>query len=209
MKKFAFVFALSFAPCVFGVDGTVLINQSTINTSGGFPYRITQPGSYKLTGNIVAPLNQIAIQISAGYVLLDLNGFNVQCSADQTQSLFAFACISDGTTPTVNVTIRNGTVLATASAASFNFSRIACVGFQFSSRTTIEDLRLQANVTNFGAWGYALGVDSIIRHNILTGEGPNTSCPSLIVENINTSVGAASSGIGCVGVNNIGPFGIF
>ena len=33
----------------FGVDGVVLINQSTVMTSGGFPYVISQPGSYKLS----------------------------------------------------------------------------------------------------------------------------------------------------------------
>jgi hypothetical protein len=32
-------------PCLFAVDGVVLINQSTVLAAGGFPYAISQPGS--------------------------------------------------------------------------------------------------------------------------------------------------------------------
>ena len=66
--------------CAFAVDGVVLINQSTVTAAGGFPYTITQPGSYKLSGNLTPPLNVTAIQISTGNVSLDLNGFTISCS---------------------------------------------------------------------------------------------------------------------------------
>ena len=77
--------------CAFAVDGVVLINQSTVTAAGGFPYTITQPGSYKLSGNLTPPLNVTAIQISTGNVSLDLNGFTISCSFTPPS---AVACVT-------------------------------------------------------------------------------------------------------------------
>jgi hypothetical protein len=64
--------------CAFAVDGVVLINQSTVMAAGGFPYIITQPGSYKLSGNlIVASAAKDGIDINSDNVTLDLNGFTM------------------------------------------------------------------------------------------------------------------------------------
>ena len=41
-----------FATSAFAVDGQVLINQSTVMAAGGFPYIISNSGSYKLSGNL-------------------------------------------------------------------------------------------------------------------------------------------------------------
>lgn len=73
------VFALALVPGhVYAVDGLVLINQSTVVALGGSPYRITQPGSYKLSGNlVVTAAGTDAIQINSDHVTLDLNGFTI------------------------------------------------------------------------------------------------------------------------------------
>jgi hypothetical protein len=64
--------------CAFAVDGVVLINQSTVMAAGGFPYQSTQPGSYKLSGNLTVPdANTSAIVVAADYVAIDLNGFSI------------------------------------------------------------------------------------------------------------------------------------
>src|SRR6185437_2583451 len=44
----------------FAVDGVVLINQNTVIAAGGFPYHITQAGSYRLTSNLVVTTANIA-----------------------------------------------------------------------------------------------------------------------------------------------------
>jgi len=67
--------ALSFgAMSAFALDGQILINQSTL-TAGGGTYVISQPGSYKLTGNLTTANsdNVTAITITASIVTLDLN----------------------------------------------------------------------------------------------------------------------------------------
>jgi len=67
------------------VDGVVLIDQShalsgnvTSGDTPGFPVTISQSGSYRLSGNLtVTDFNTTAIQITADFVTLDLNGFSI------------------------------------------------------------------------------------------------------------------------------------
>ena len=196
----------------WAVDGQVLINQSTVMSSGGFPYHITQTGSYKLSGNLVATLNQQAIQITAINVTLDLNGFNVTCNFDANYPrLTFFGCLGDGGfgQGASDVSIRNGTVTATQTGGAVDiFHNMAAVAFFSSARLTVEGLHIQASATAVvGSIGLASPTNSIIRHNILSGTaGPSFQCPSLIEGNVNTTVGSGHSGAGCVFVNNIGVF---
>jgi hypothetical protein len=69
----------------FAVDGTILINQTNAIMGGvtptdtpGFPVTIGQPGSYRLSSNLVVPdQNTTAVVILADGVTLDLNGFSI------------------------------------------------------------------------------------------------------------------------------------
>ncbi len=79
-------FVLAAFPCsIYAVDGVVLIDQNhalagniTPGDTPGFPVTISQPGSYKLSGNLTVPdANTTAIQISSDHVTLDLNGFAI------------------------------------------------------------------------------------------------------------------------------------
>ena len=73
-----------FASSAWAVDGVVLINQAsalagnvTPGDTPGFPVTISQPGSYRLAGNLTVPdANTTAIEVTAtGQVTVDLNGF--------------------------------------------------------------------------------------------------------------------------------------
>jgi hypothetical protein len=63
---------------VFASDGVVLINQSKVNAAGGFPFKITHSGSYKLSGNLTVPANTDAIELLVDDVTIDLNGFTIK-----------------------------------------------------------------------------------------------------------------------------------
>jgi hypothetical protein len=75
---------MAFGPSAFGVDGIKLINQATVIAAGGFPFVISQPGSYKLSGNLAMSTTStgnyrspfgafdIAIAIGASGIVLDL-----------------------------------------------------------------------------------------------------------------------------------------
>lgn len=72
------------------VDGVIEINQARAMAGGvsagddpGFPVTLSQPGSYRLTGNLdvtgqSAPENVSAIVVTASFVTLDLNGFSLR-----------------------------------------------------------------------------------------------------------------------------------
>lgn len=84
----------------FAVDGVVLINQNTVIAAGEFPCHITQPGSYRLTGNLVVTSANIAadgkaaIVIDADNVTLDLNGFAI--SGPNTCAWIPVFCTNNG-----------------------------------------------------------------------------------------------------------------
>jgi len=79
LLSLCFAFSLASVPAL-AVDGQTLINQSIVNASGGFPYTISSPGSYKLSGNLVVPSGD-GIHITADNVTLDLGGFTISCAA--------------------------------------------------------------------------------------------------------------------------------
>lgn len=78
-KGLLIAIAMAVAPVyLYAVDGVVLINQATVNAAGGFPYVISQSGSYKLSGNLTVPdANTTAIIAAADNVAIDLNGFSI------------------------------------------------------------------------------------------------------------------------------------
>ncbi len=68
-RQLAILLAMALIPaCVFAADGALRIDQSTMMTAGGFPYTISSPGNYKLSGNPLAPANVNGIQIAASNV---------------------------------------------------------------------------------------------------------------------------------------------
>ena len=85
---------------VFAVDGVILIDQNralagsvTPGDFPGFPISITQPGSYRLSGNLTVAANVInGIEISANNVTLDLNGFHISGPAPTCATLGDPAC---------------------------------------------------------------------------------------------------------------------
>jgi hypothetical protein len=99
----------------FAADGTTLINQSTVMAGGGFPYHITQSGSYRLSGNLVATGG--AMIISAANVTVDMNGFTISCASN---------CANLGVSSTATgTTLMNGSVTGFAGGTAINFTTSA------------------------------------------------------------------------------------
>ncbi len=101
---------LLFRVCASGADGQTLINQATVTAAGGFPYTISQSGSYKLSGNLVNPVFTNGIVIAASNVTLDLNGFTISCTgapANFETIVYGITAQSSGLS---GITIRNGSI---------------------------------------------------------------------------------------------------
>lgn len=110
------LFALA-AKDVFGVDGQILINQASVMAQGGFPFKIDESGSYKLSGNLVVPAGSNGIAISVPNVTIDLNGFSITTPMNAGQSSFGIYSVpthmAGGVTVANDVsgiTIRNGVI---------------------------------------------------------------------------------------------------
>jgi hypothetical protein len=102
----------------YAVDGVVLINQASVNAAGGFPYKITASGSYKLSSNLVVTGTADAIDVLADNVTIDMNGFSiigpVVCDGDfNNVTTFCgtnIAGVGVLNQQQQNLTVRNGTI---------------------------------------------------------------------------------------------------
>ena len=121
----AWVLTAALTLTVQAADGVIEINQAIVEANGGFPYVISAPGSYILTGNLTVPdESTTAIEVRADDVTLDLNGFAIQCtdsdgaSCDQSSftgdngdGVTAFIFTDDfGFENFANTVVRNGTI---------------------------------------------------------------------------------------------------
>lgn len=136
--------------CANAVDGMILINQQKAQTGSvtpgdapGFPVTLTQPGSYRLSGNLTVPdQNTTAIQVAADNVTIDLNGFsilgpNIANGFGQGVSASSY----------INVSVLNGTVRGMGSR-----------GVYLGNKGRAEGLQLISNSD-----GIYVGVDSLVK----------------------------------------------
>jgi hypothetical protein len=189
-KLLSILAAAIVSPALWAVDGVVLINQATVNAAGGFPYVISQPGSYKLSGNLITTdPNKNVIMIAADHVTLDLGGFSILGPTDCAGSIIR--CTSDGTgsgiiTDSVrfNITIRNGTIQGMGSIGiqlsgdshlvelmhirSNGFTGIAIVSSTDLGGSIAQNNTVQRNAGN----GIVVNVGSV-DHNTISTNGAN------------------------------------
>jgi len=154
---------LCMATRVGAVDGVILINQATVLASGGFPYTITQPGSYRLSGNlVVTAASTSAIDITASNVTLDLNGFAILGPNALPPCTTGCAGISDnGSAPTA-VTVRNGSLSGWTNGVDLS-SCTAC-----SVQQTI--------LYNLCFSGITVANDAVVSGNVLSGYVSSSPC---------------------------------
>ena len=149
----SFSIAILFSTSAFAADGQILINQATVNAAGGFPYKITQPGSYKLSGNltVLAP-NSDAIDINADNVTLDLNGFSI---IGPGCSFFFLVYTCEGSPNTVAINSQSsGVAVLNGSITGFS------AGVMLSGMGGyVSQLRVQRNSTGIQA------THAIVAHN--------------------------------------------
>lgn len=162
-------------------DGVVLIDQATVMASGGFPYKITEPGSYRLNGNLaVKAADTTAINIDASNVTIDLNGFSIT-GPGSSVGLYGIADLSADTA----VAVRNGIIVG------FSYG-IQLTGSGFKDAVTgaiIENMRVYNNGV-----GISSGPSSLLRNNVVTGnisDGLRSRSFSTITGNTVTNNGDA------------------
>lgn len=144
------------------------------------PYNITHPGSYQLTGDLVATTTT-AIKISASNVTLDLNGFTISCSACQGVP----GIVSSGT----GTIVQNGTVGGFGGTGAGN-----PYGIQFEAAGgRVDHVTVEWNYIGvYGASGGengAGGADVVVTNSrVVNNTWKGISCPSSQLTVMNTTV---------------------
>lgn len=191
------------------VEPRIAINATnTPGDSDATPsmFKITQPGSYYLTGNISGVTGKIGIEIVTGGVTIDLNGFVL---GGVPGSLAGIASTENGMS---SVAVRNGTIRGWG-GAGVNFSASGIVnnvqisslvvsgnggGIRAGYRSNITDCTVYSNT----GIGISVGSDSTVsncRVSGSTGDGISGTSGVTVtgcVSNENTGTGIAiSSGV--------------
>jgi len=83
------------------VEPRIAVGPTTTPGTATTVFRITQPGSYYLTGNVFGPAGKSGVEIVANDVTLDLNGFEVLGAAGSLTGVLSTK---------TNVRVRNGVV---------------------------------------------------------------------------------------------------
>ena len=234
MSRFTMVgllILLAFASVALAVDGTVLINQSTITngltgcpTGGHFPIIICQAGSYRLSGNLTIPdASTTAIVVSADNVTIDLNGFSIIGPVVCSGSPAVTSCSPPGggngiSSSNTNVAVLNGDIHGMGGLAiNFLLAQDRVENVHVSNNDDGGILvgvggKVSSCIANYNRGeGISVGNGSLVSGNIANrnaGEGIFAFCSSLIegnvaVSNANGNISPFSSSC-VVLVNNVG-----
>jgi hypothetical protein len=128
------------------VEPRIPISATTTLGDADSVFKITQPGSYYLTGNVTAPNGKAAIEITSGGVTIDLSGFTVQGVTGATYGLRSTATGS-------GVSVRNGTI------RGFAWSGIDFVTAGEITSVTLDNLHVSGNTQV----GIEVGSSSVVR----------------------------------------------
>ena len=170
--------AIAFAGVAHAIDGVIEISQAGVLAGGGFPFHITQPGSYRLTSDlVVASTTADAIDVTAGNVTIDLNGFSIL--GPGSGSGIGIKAVGQS-----RVSIRNGSVKSMGN-----------MGLFLGGSCEVERMR----ITNNGDTGVEAGQGCTIADNIVSSNGHYGIHASGVVEG-NTAVGNTDEGILAAGV---------
>ena len=100
MKRLTFIAALAATFAAHASDGVIEINHAKIMANGGYPYTISQPGSYRLTSNLVQPnATTDVIQVVRENVSIDLNGFAITGANVCSLNAAGSAVVCSGSAP--------------------------------------------------------------------------------------------------------------
>ncbi|MDX2154855.1 MAG: hypothetical protein SFV54_29195 [Bryobacteraceae bacterium] len=189
--------AITVSKCLSAADGVVLIDQKVAQSgkvtaldAPGFPVTISEPGSYRLRGNIEVPdAAMTAIEITADNVTLDLAGFTISgpnvCTPNPTRCTYSGGGIGVqavgpiGVVSPANVRVMNGVVRGMGGHG------IRMMG----DSTVVQNVVSMSN----GGPGIVVGEGSVI-DSVAKLNGSGASIVGVIVR-------------GCTASNNI--FGIF
>jgi len=116
------------------VEPRIAINLTNTPGDANSLFKITQPGSYYLTGNITGVAGRHGVEIAASGVTLDLMGFDLS----GIPGMGAFDGVSATANSLINITVRNGSVRAWGDDG-------VDLGSNFVENSAVIDVRASGN----------------------------------------------------------------
>ena len=154
------------------VEPRIAINAANTPGDGTCVFRITQPGSYYLTGNLTGAPGRVGIIIASNDVTLDLNGYSLRGN-----SVGSTGITTDS--PRSNITVRNGVVtnwifsgisIQTAPGIGFRGEDLTVSSNGQRGLETSEHSQLvRCFVSNNSGYGIAVGQNSIVTDCVARG----------------------------------------
>lgn len=154
------------------VEPRVVINQTNTPGDANSVFRISQPGSYYLGGNVSVPTGRRGIEIAASGVTVDLNGFEIVGAGGSLDGIGV-----DGTVQNA-VAIRNGGI-----------RQMGGSGINLPGAATSGLLIERVVVSDGGGAGILAGAGVIVRQCSVArnqGDGMNVG-PNASIEDCNAS----------------------
>ncbi len=174
-------------------DGRIEINQESVLASGGFPFLISNTGSYVLTSDLVVSTDDSAILLhgpllAGRSVSLDLNGFAIvgasscsvgACPGGSASGIGPFAGFAG------RVTVRNGAVRGFSGVCVSLASDSAVEDVLVSScgrDGIVADMRsvvLRNRVSSTGQRGINMGAGTTFAHNTVSNVNLSAAFPGI------------------------------
>ncbi len=162
------------------VEPRIAINAANTPGDADSLFKITQPGSYYLTGNITGVAGKHGIEITASGVTLDLNGFDLL----GVPAMGAFDGVSVTVSSLTNIAVINGSV------RNWGDDGID-LGTLTASNCRVEDVQASGNTGTGISVGSVTIVDRCVaRSNISNGISTGAACV------VTRCVGFSNSGSG-------------
>jgi hypothetical protein len=177
-EGFLGAFALAATAALVGTpasaaEGEVTIAQAGASAGGvtpgdqpGFPVTITEPGRYRLAGNLVVPEGTDGIVIKADNVTLDFGGYTLQGTRSATGESDATGIASYNDA----IEIADGVITG--------FELFAIDSHTVGKYWTISNMRIVSNGMGVSAGGYA----RVVGNNISANGNYGLSCQYCLVE---------------------------
>lgn len=179
------------------VEPRIAINAANTPGDADSLFKITQPGSYYLTGNITGVAGKHGIEIVASGVTLDLNGFSIEGVSGSLDGIRT-------NNTQFEVTIRNGNVrnfqdgvdfAESGSGGHFRIERVnasanAAIGIRTGATSSLRDCTASGNFLGGFVVGEASVVDSCTARINTQGPGFQTESGCVLSNCVSTRNGS-------------------
>ncbi len=168
-----------------GRFGTLIeLSQTTAPGDADSVFRISEPGSYILTGDVVVPFDTTGIEIASDDVTLDLNGYTIRGVEGSFGVGVGVPDASDGSATFSNLVVRNGVIRDVLTAVDVidnalvfpsNFTSVA-------PGATLDGLRISDCTIGIDATRASISdcVIEVIQSGIINPKGSVDGCNVLI-----------------------------